>query len=73
MVDQAMIKLVFMVSVPMAGAMGYIHGTFSTIKRVEQVESRVTKTEKMFGRVDKLICKMAIRQKLDSAEELCTQ
>lgn len=71
MIDTAL-KLAIVIMVPVAGAMGYVHGTFSTIERVRKVETRVSKTETMFSRVDKLICKMAIRQKLDSAEEICT-
>lgn len=66
MVDQALLKLIMAIAIPIAGSMGYMHGNFATKTRVE-------KTEKTLGRVDKLICKMAIRQKLENAEDICTE
>lgn len=65
-------KLALSISVPIAGAIGYVHGTFATIEKVKEVETRVRTISKSVLRSDKLICKMAIRQKLESAEEICT-
>lgn len=72
MLTESFIKLALTISVPIAGAIGYVHGTFATIEKVKSVESRVDVIKNSVLRTDKLICKMAIRQKLKSAEEVCT-
>ena len=54
------------VAVPIAGAVGYVHGTFATKARVEKVETAIE-------RVDKIVCKMAIRQQIENAEDICTE
>lgn len=72
MITEGFVKLILTISVPIAGAIGYVHGTFATIKEVESVEKRIDTIKKSVLRTDKLICKMAIRQKLKSAEEVCT-
>ncbi len=66
-------KLLIAIAVPISGAVGYVHGTFATIKKVEEVENRIGSIKKAVLRSDNLICKTAIRQKLESAEELCTK
>lgn len=63
--NKSVIELILAVCIPMAGAMGYVHGTFATIVDVKE---NTTKIE----RVDKLICKMAISQKIPNAESICT-
>lgn len=66
------IKLILSVLVPMAGAFSYMHGNFPSKGRVVIIEKRQDVVERAVLRTDKLICKMAIRQKLESAEEICT-
>ena len=61
-----LIQLILLIMVPLAGAMGYVHGTFATKAEVSQFKRAVI-------RVDQLMCKMAIRQGLDNAEEICTE
>lgn len=63
----------FALLVPLAGAMGYVHGTFATIERVKRVNARVDSTITVVSRIDNLICKMAISQKLKNAVEICTK
>lgn len=63
--NKSVIELLLAVCIPMAGAMGYVHGTFATIIDVKE---NTTKIE----RVDKLICKMAISQNIPNAESICT-
>ena len=62
--NTGILLVVIAILVPMAGAMGYVHGTFAKI-------SRVDKMDKAINRVDGLVCKMAIKQRLDDAEEIC--
>lgn len=66
-------KLFISIAIPVSGAIGYVHGTFATISRVEKIESKVTTFKKAVLRSDNLICKMAIRQKLEDAEQICTE
>ena len=73
MITEGFVKLLLSISVPIAGAIGYVHGTFATIEKVKQVEVRVDTIKRAVLRTDGLICKMAIRQKLESAEEVCTK
>ena len=63
--NKNIIEMILAICIPMAGAMGYVHGTFATITDVE-------KNEKRIERVDKLICKMAISQNIKGAEHICT-
>ena len=63
--NKSAIELVLAICIPMAGAMGYVHGTFATII---DVKANSTKIE----RVDNLICKMAISQNIKNAESICT-
>lgn len=72
MITESFLKLALTISVPIAGAIGYVHGTFATIDKVRTVEKRVDTIKSAVLRTDKLICRMAIRQKLKSAEEVCT-
>jgi len=67
-----MLVTLFALLVPLAGAMGYVHGTFATIERVKTVDKRVDKSELVISRIDRLICKIAINQKLKNAVEICT-
>lgn len=73
MIGKGFIELLIAVCVPIAGAVGYVHGTFATSSKVERVEKRIDTMETAILRTDKLMCKMAIRQKLNSAEEICTE
>lgn len=73
MIGEGFFKLILTIAVPVAGAVGYVHGTFATIEKVKTVENRVETIKSAVLRTDKLICKMAIRQKLESAEEVCTE
>lgn len=59
------IELVLAICIPMAGAMGYVHGTFATIVDVKKNTNKIE-------RVDNLICKMAISQNIKNAESICT-
>jgi hypothetical protein len=66
MTGKELLQFILLIMVPLAGAMGYVHGTFATKAEVSQFKKAVI-------RVDQLICKMAIRQKLDNAVEICTE
>lgn len=72
MIAEGFLKIFLTVSIPIAGAIGYVHGTFATIEKVKEVDGEVKSIQSAVLRTDKLICKMAIRQKLESAEEVCT-
>lgn len=63
--SKSMIEMLLAVCIPMAGAMGYIHGTFATISDVKDNAIKIQ-------RVDNLICKMAISQGIKNAESICT-
>lgn len=62
---RSVFESVLAVLIPLAGAMGYVHGTFAT---KDSVENNSSKIEKVY----KLNCKMAIRQNVENAEEICT-
>lgn len=73
MISEGFVKLFLSLFIPTVGAVGYVHGTFATIEKVEAVETKAASVQKAVLRTDKLICKMAIRQKLERAEEICTK
>jgi len=66
MKGKELVQLVLLIMVPIAGAMGYVHGTFVTKYEHNHVRNAV-------NRIDNLMCKLAIHQKLDNAEEICTK
>lgn len=61
------------ITIPIVGAVGYVHGKFATVARVQKLELRINTGERATLNSYKLICKMAIRQKLKDAEEICTE
>ena len=70
---ETLMKALLTITVPIAGAIGYVHGTFATIDRVERLETKTDKTRSATLKSYKLICKMAIRQQLENAEDICTE
>lgn len=71
--DRAFLSLTITILVPIAGAMGYVHGTFATIERVRKVEKLYFEKEEKLDNIHSLLCKMAIRQRLEEAVEICTK
>ena len=67
----AALRLIVVACVPIAGAVGYIHGNFATQDRVSRLEVRTVDIERTVHRTEKLICKMAIRQNLKDADRIC--
>tara|TARA_R110002012_G_scaffold168596_1_gene332137 strand:- start:4049 stop:4246 length:198 start_codon:yes stop_codon:yes gene_type:complete len=63
--SKSLIELLLAVCIPVAGSVGYMHGTFATKNDVETNKASII-------RVDKLICKMAISQGIKNAESICT-
>lgn len=63
--------------IPLTAGVSYIHTTFATQHNVVTLKERVLdQTEKLndsIQRIETLICRMAIRQELENAEELCTE
>jgi len=77
------IAVIISTLVPFAGAMGYIHGTFASkeyVKKVERVQEKsIDKLKRLsldnsekINAMYNILCKMAIKQRLDDAIEVCT-
>lgn len=71
-VKKYFLDILLLVCVPVAGAMGYVHGTFVTKEvyyaKVKSVELNTNAIHNTFD----LVCGIAIKLKLDNAEEICT-
>jgi len=65
MTKRSIFEILLAVALPIAGAMGYVHGTFAQKAVVEQLVEKVNRT-------DKLVCRMAIKQNLEDAVQICT-
>lgn len=81
MIPKELLDFILALLIPVAGAMGYVHGVFATNTRVDQIEktvsssasnTRVDQIEQVVRRVDKVLCKMAIKGKLEDADTICT-
>lgn len=66
------IEFILAVAIPLAGAMGYVHGNFATKEAVKETKLQVTNAGFQVDKIYTLICKMAIRQNIETAEDICT-
>lgn len=64
-VSKSVFEVSLAILIPIAGAMGYVHGTFATKTSVEKNSKRIL-------RIDNLMCKMAIASNIRNAENICT-
>ena len=62
---RSLFEITLALIIPIAGAMGYVHGTFAQKSTVQLLIEKVNRT-------DKLVCRMAIKQKLEDAVQICT-
>lgn len=67
------IEIALLVCVPVAGAMGYMHGTFVTKEvynaKIRSIQSNSDAIKNTFD----LVCGISIKLKLEDAESICTQ
>jgi len=74
---EKIIAIFISILIPVAGGVTYIHTTFATQASVVKIEKKVGAHYSEMGqaikRIDKLICKMAISQELENAEQICTE
>jgi len=66
MIPKEFLDLILAVLIPVAGAVGYVHGVFATNNRVDSLEVVV-------HRVDAVLCEIAINDKLKDAVKICTK
>lgn len=75
--DKGILELLFAMGISVAGAVGYMHGSFATKESLEQVKtdssSSILSIKKRTKRTDNLVCQMAIRENLNDAVALCEQ
>ncbi len=75
--ERNLIELLLGMGIAVAGAAGYVHGSFASKEALEGVREgsarEISIIKKRTVRTDSLVCKMAIREKLNNAVEMCSR
>ena len=67
------LQLFFALLMPAVGATGYVHGVFITKDRFEEKVKEIKQNQKAIRGTFAIVCRMAIKLKVEDAEDICTQ
>lgn len=74
--DMNFVKMLITLLTAFGGAVGYVHTSFTKEVRTDKLEIKLEKEVKQRNAntivIKNILCKMAIKQKLDNAADICS-